>query len=261
METLTVGKGLVKIAVLGSLHGDEPQSVGLVEELARELHAHPEMTSQCTVLFIKSANPDGFVRRSPYNLNGVDLNRNFPSANWQLQANNRAGNKSAPEIETRTVIRLLEDFQPELLVHVKDTRGTATVNYEGPDSLRAQQVASRNGSKVAQGLGQATTGSVENYADTRLQCPSLTLLIPRESSTQAAWAKHRDALVAAVAPTTGSRTPSKTKPLSSADPFEERPTVRMNHKYIPVSTESSKSQPAFPLPVPEHGYFELPPPQ
>src|SRR5207244_736206 len=37
IETITLGKGAHHVAILGSLHGDEPQSVALVEELARHL--------------------------------------------------------------------------------------------------------------------------------------------------------------------------------------------------------------------------------
>lgn len=262
IETLTLGKGTFRVAVLGSLHGDEVQSVALVDELAHSLQTHPEQLANSTVLLIKSPNPDGFVRRTPHNINGIDLNRNFPSANWQSLSSGRAGSQAASEAETRVVIRLLEDFRPALLVHVKDSRGTATVNYEGPESSRADQVATRNGSQVAHDLGKATSGSVENFADTRLQCPSLTLLIPREPSTSAAWTKHRDALVAAVSPTTGKRLVDPKRPLTNTDPFESRPTVRPTSNTIPKTTAPANRPKSaeFPAPVPAHGYLELPSP-
>lgn len=266
IETLTLGKGSFRVAVLGSLHGDEVQSVALVDELAHSLQTHPEQLASSTVLLIKSPNPDGYVRRTPHNINGIDLNRNFPSTNWQAISSGRAGSHAASEAETRVVIRLLEDFRPALLVHVKDSRGTATVNYEGPESARASQVATRNGSQVAHDLGQATSGSVENFADTRLQCPSLTLLIPRESSTSAAWSKNRDALVAAVSPNIGKRLVDPKRPVTTTDPFDSRPTVRPTSNTT-LKNAPSKTTPAsrsksteFPAPVPAHGYLELPPP-
>ncbi|MGE5194427.1 MAG: M14 family zinc carboxypeptidase, partial [Deltaproteobacteria bacterium] len=182
IETLILGTGPSRIAILASLHGDETQSVSLVEELARSLRAHPESLRQATVLLVKCPNPDGFFTRSPYNLHGVDLNRNFPSANWKELQNSRAGARSASEAETRVIVRVLGDFRPKLLVHLKDSRHGGVINYEGEIRARAEQVAGMISSRLVKGLGEKTSGSVENYALTRLNCPSLTLLLPPEDS-------------------------------------------------------------------------------
>src|SRR5262249_51219413 len=136
--------------------------------------------------------------RSPYNIHGVDLNRNFPSANWKELGNSRAGAKSASEAETRVVVRVLGDFRPTLLIHLKDSRNTSTVNFEGALQAQAEQVADMISAGVVEGLGEKTTGSVENYALTRLDCPSLTMLLAREDSDEAAWARNRDVLLSLV---------------------------------------------------------------
>src|SRR5579872_613505 len=129
IETLMLGSGASRIVVLASLHGDETQSVSLVEELARFLRRHPEQLRSSTVLLVKCPNPDGFAGRSPYNVHGVDLNRNFPSANWQALASDRAGGRGASEVETRHVTRMLGDFHPWLVVHLKDSRNGNVVNF------------------------------------------------------------------------------------------------------------------------------------
>jgi protein MpaA len=272
IESTILGKGPRRIAIMASLHGDELQSVALVEELARCLKANPDYLRQTTVLLIKTPNPDGSFSQSPYNPRGVDLNHNFPSANWASLENKRAGAKSGSEAETKAIVRLLTDFKPVLVVHVKDSRTTGFVNFEGPAQARAEQTASLISCQVMQGRGERTTGSVENYALTRLSCPSLTLLLPREVNDEAAWAANRDGLVSLFETAAGlgnSKGPGRGEPSNSIreqpDPFEEGAVRNPPRKQRPAvrnmsQTDESSRLPEFPLPVPEHGYLELPPP-
>jgi protein MpaA len=275
IETLILGSGPARVAILASLHGDETQSVSLVEDLARSLRAHPEQLRDATVLLMKTPNPDGFFGRSPYNFNGVDLNRNFPSSNWKELRNNRAGAAAASEAETRVVMRVLGDFRPRLVVHLKDSRQSGTVNYEGEIQTIAEQVAGMISCQVVRGLGEKTSGSVESYVMTRLACPSLTMLLVREDSDEAAWAKNRDALLAVLGqsgPAPGADEKS-TSFNEQPDPFEEpmihkssmrrqRSSAADGNGTAATSAKSKKREPLpdFPAPVPDHGYLELPPP-
>jgi len=203
IESMTLGAGPARIAILGSMHGDETQSAGLVAELANYLVQHPQQFSGATVLLVKTPNPDGFDARSPFNIHGVDLNRNFPSANWKLLEHNRAGAKARSEAETQVAVRLLTDFHPSLLVHLKDSRRGGVVNFEGNIRSRAEQIAGLISGQVVQGLGEKTSGSVESFALSRLSCPSLTLLLARESDDEAAWARNQQALVSLCDPSAG----------------------------------------------------------
>lgn len=272
IESTVLGNGPQHIAIMASLHGDELQSVALVEELARCLRQNPDTLRQATVLLIKTPNPDGSYKQTPYNPRGVDLNHNFPSANWTVLDNQRSGAKPNSEVETKAIVRLLTDFKPGLLVHLKDSRAAGFVNFEGAAQSQAEQIASLISCQVMQGRGARTTGSVENFAQTKLSCPSLTLLLPREASDEAAWTANREALLSLLEPAAG-RNKSKgatgdelTNSIrEQPDPFEEgavrnpsrkaRPTVRNTSK-----TEESSRLPEFPAPVPETGYLELPPP-
>jgi protein MpaA len=271
LETLILGSGPARVAVMASLHGDETQSVSLVEDLARCLRAHPEYLRDATVLLIKCPNPDGYSSRSPYNIQGVDLNRNFPSPNWKELGNGRAGAKSASEAETRVVVRVLGDFRPGLLVHLKDRSTGAAVNCEGAIQALAEQVAGKISSRVVEGLGEKTSGSVENYALTRLNCPSLTLLLNREDSDEAAWARNRDALLSLLgSPSGAAASDEKSGSLDEQpDPFEEPAIHKSSMRRRrpagdgdPATSAHRKRAPLpeFPSPVPEHGYLELPPP-
>jgi protein MpaA len=277
IETLTLGSGPAHVAILASMHGDETQSTGLVEELAHYLVQHPEQLTGTTVLLVKSPNPDGYFARSPYNIHGVDLNRNFPTGNWKLLEHDRAGAKPKSEAETQVAVRLLTDFRPSLLVHIKDSRRGGVINFEGNIQSRADQIAGQLSCQVVQGLGEKTSGSVENFALTRFSCPSLTLLLAREKSDQAAWERNRDGLLSLCVATSGRRLRSDATGEDSAnsiddqpDPFEQAPVQKSSLRKPRQGTSSGKptssktgyqSQlPEFPVPVPDVGYLELPSP-
>jgi|GEM_PF-369552 len=279
IESMTLGAGPLRIAILASMHGDESQSSGLVTELADHLARNPQQLSGVTVLLVKSPNPDGLDARSPYNIHGVDLNRNFPAANWKLLEHNRAGAKAKSEAETQVAVRLLSDFHPSLLVHVKDSRRGGVVNFEGNNQARAEQIARLTSGQVVRGLGEKTSGSVENFALSRLSCPSLTLLLAREANDQAAWARYRETLLSLCeaspdqsfkgrvrSGTTGDNRGNAID--DQPDPFEQ-PAVqpsslrkqRAGERSGNASKTSYKSQlPEFPAPVPDAGYLELPSP-
>jgi hypothetical protein len=260
------------------MHGDEVQSVALIEALAGAVRQNPEYLQNVTVLLIRCPNPDGNAGRTPYNVHGVDLNRNFPSANWQALTNSRAGSRAASETETRVVVRLPNEFQPGLLVHLKDSRGRGVVNYEGLVQPRAEQIASLNACQVVQGLGEKTSGSIENFAQTQLKCPSLTVLVPREADDATAWEKNRESLLTLFASQQQNRSLSDLNRRSNAiddqpDPFDQ-PAVRNSstQKSRPaprgavagsttaLKREKNSKLPNFPAPVPDQGYIELPPP-
>lgn len=271
IESIVLGKGPRHVAVLASLHGGELQSVALVDELARCLRQNPDYLRQATVLLVKTPNPDGSFARSAYNARGVDLNHNFPSANWAVREDRRSGAQASSEVETKALVRLLSDFKPGLLVHVKESRSGAFVNFEGSAQTQAEQIAGLISCQVMQGRGERTTGSIENYALTRLSCPSLTLLLPHEASDEAAWNVNRDALVSLVQRPRQRDTaqPADDELTNSIreqpDPFEEGASRGKSRKAQPPVRNTGKKDersqlPEFPVPVPEHGYLELPAP-
>ena len=65
------------------------------------------------IYFIPCLNPDGMELNIRHNANGVDLNRNFPTKNWQLIDKNDdffGGKSPASEEETKFVIGIIEEI-------------------------------------------------------------------------------------------------------------------------------------------------------
>jgi protein MpaA len=282
-EAIVVGEGPRRVAVIGSLHGDQAQAISMLVNLARELRQRPDRAGGCQVLLVKTGNPDGLADRTELNSRGVDLNRNFPARNWQALANDLAGDRPGSEVETRAIIKLLEDFRPDLLVHLKDSPTTESeMNCEGSPAERiARQVARYGGYRLHSNLGQKTSGSLEAYALERLECPSLTLLLKRELDHEAAWRRHRTAVLSVFRDELEVNSSDwQDDPFHTVSLPEQRPPTKVRRQSSPksigdsstastraVTREASSSAAAAPAaeepagsPVPETGYFELPPP-
>ena len=69
----------IDVLLMAGIHGDEPEGTVLLSEALRFLL--PEELKNAVILCL---NPDGMAKGTRADANGVDLNRNFPTANWNL---------------------------------------------------------------------------------------------------------------------------------------------------------------------------------
>ncbi len=79
------GDGPIRVLFIGGLHtGAEDNTRILAEMMVQYFTDHPDaIPSNVTLYILPSVNPDGSANASHNNANGVDLNRNWPSANWR----------------------------------------------------------------------------------------------------------------------------------------------------------------------------------
>lgn len=87
-------------------------------------------------------NPDGFVKKTRTNAHRVDVNRNFPTKDWdeaavknwktQLKSNPRRnpGTIAGSEPETKCALKHIEDFQPDFIVSVHTP--LKVLDFDGP---------------------------------------------------------------------------------------------------------------------------------
>ncbi|MDH3647372.1 MAG: M14 family zinc carboxypeptidase [Gammaproteobacteria bacterium] len=133
-----------RVLLVGGIHGDEYSSVSIVfkwlamleEDLGERFHWR----------VVPVLNPDGLLRpprmSQRMNANGVDLNRNFPTPDWEAKAfkywvnrarkNKRRYPGPAPlsEPETAWLVQQIETFQPHAVVSVHAPHGV--VDFDGP---------------------------------------------------------------------------------------------------------------------------------
>lgn len=201
IQAACFGLGPGRVLLIGSIHGDEPEGLPLVERLASELAAGSVRSPCATILIVRNLNPDGTAAGTRTNINGVDLNRNFPASNWQPQAPEPRyypGTRPSSESETQVLLELLDCFRPDRIVVLHSTRGEPMVNYDGPARELAEAMSRLDGYPVRDTIGYPTPGSLGSYAGKDLQIPIITLELPRGISADVAWEQNRQALYHAV---------------------------------------------------------------
>jgi len=88
-----VGSGnQIALVVIGSIHGNEANTEALVRDLMEQYVSAPELVpSESTLYFVPTMNPDGLAAGTRQNTNQVDLNRNWPTDDWQTDAARTSG--------------------------------------------------------------------------------------------------------------------------------------------------------------------------
>lgn len=160
------GKG--KTLIIGVFHGDEPQGKYLIDEYLKKNNAEG-------LLFIPCLNPDGLQLGKRTNANGVDLNRNFPTKNWELTEKNEffGGMRAGSEIETQFLTDTISEFKPELILTLHAPY--KVVNYDGPAKEISEKISQIINYPVEASIGYPTPGSFGTYAGIERQIPTITL--------------------------------------------------------------------------------------
>jgi predicted deacylase len=93
IQVTRVGSGdLVALVIIGSIHGDEANTEALVRSLMEQYADAPELVSpEFTLYFVPTMNPDGLAAGTRSNANQADLNRNWPTDDWQADAARTSG--------------------------------------------------------------------------------------------------------------------------------------------------------------------------
>lgn len=118
------------IIFLGGVHGDELPTVYLLLRLAHHLEQHPQLLKDKCIVIAPLVNPDGFLAKPPRRVNsaGIDINRNFPTKDWNRDAvrlwkrkahSNRRyfpGRKPGSEQETQFQVALIKRYRPQKIM-------------------------------------------------------------------------------------------------------------------------------------------------
>ena len=203
IEALVLGRaGGRTTLILGGFHGDEPKGVSIAYRLVELLESGGYVVADLASIIVLVVNPDGFERRKRRNVNGVDINRNFPTRNWQRTVQRSrmfGGNAAGSEPETRAVIEAVNRYHPTRIISVHSINGGRHCNnFDGPAEAIASMMQRFNGYPVESSIGYPTPGSFGTWAGVERNIPTITLELPSGHSTKRCWEENRDALLAAV---------------------------------------------------------------
>lgn len=172
-----------KVLFMGGIHGDEYSAVSIMFKWMDKLNQHHSGLFHWKV--IPLLNPDGLLegrRAQRQNGRGVDLNRNFPTSDWNELAhqywekrtwrNERRypGEFANSEIETQWFVGQIEEFKPDVIIAVHAPH--ELVDYDGP-----QEGPQQLGNLRLRRLG-IYPGSLGNYGGVDLKIPVVTIELP-----------------------------------------------------------------------------------
>lgn len=127
------------ILVISLIHGDE---IGAGSLGRYWLERVQDIDPRNNWRIIPVANPDGAEKKSRTNASGVDLNRNFPTVDWEAEAVNYwkkeakssarkfPGEKAASEPEINCLLSHIHEFKPQFVISVHTPLNV--LDFDGP---------------------------------------------------------------------------------------------------------------------------------
>jgi hypothetical protein len=188
-----------RILIVGGTHGDELTSVSVTLRWIEKLSLHHRGLFHWHL--VPMMNPDGVLKKGATrtNGNGVDLNRNMPSDDWERNAikyweekggkdpRKYPGETASSEPETQWLIDEINSFKPDAIISVHAPYGV--VDF---DSLLLN-TAPKSLGKLRLNLLGTYPGSLGNYAGINLNIPVITLELahswemPSEAESTKIW--------------------------------------------------------------------------
>ncbi len=171
-----------RVLLFGGIHGDEYSSVSIVFKWMSILDQHHSGLFHWHI--VPLLNPDGLLQEKSQrgNANGVDLNRNFPTSNWEEESerywiektdrNPRRypGESALSEPEAQWLVEEIERFKPDVIVTIHAPHGV--VDYDGPPDGPYKL------GRLYLGLLGTYPGSLGRYAGIQKQISIVTVELP-----------------------------------------------------------------------------------
>lgn len=187
----------LKILLLGGIHGDERTASSIVFKWLAALQKNHQQEFNWRVIPV--LNPDGLLAIKPMRMNarGVDLNRNFPTPNWQKEAGaywvraTRSDPRRFPgkmpisEPESKWVYDTIEHYKPDVVISVHAPFGV--LDLDGPAK------PPRSFGRLWYNRVGVYPGSLGNYSGLYKHIPVVTIelpnatIMPADAEVQRIW--------------------------------------------------------------------------
>lgn len=163
LDVLCTGEGDAMALLVGGMHmGPERNSSALVAQLAiAARNGSLQVPGGVRVCMLPVLNPDGLSGGYRTNANGVDLNRNWPTADWRSDAYHplsgtvSGGSKPLSEPESLALYRYIVNAEPDLVISWHCCAGLVEAN----EASRAAEL----GRRYAEAAGIAYIEEWDSY--------------------------------------------------------------------------------------------------
>lgn len=183
--------------ILTMVHADEVTPLYLGLRLAHWSKKYQSSLKGVRVVIAPLVNPDGFYRKPRTRMNGrgVDVNRNFPTSDWESRALRTWKTKyksdprrfpgPTPSSEPETVFQenLIRTFRPQKILSIHSPLNH--MDYDGPNNLTLAKFPVsyvQECLKLRKQLKAISSGffpgSLGNYAGKELGIPTVTMELP-----------------------------------------------------------------------------------
>ena len=217
-ETSETSKANTTVILCG-VHGDEITPIKFCWDLINELQKSASFQDKLIIVAPLVA-PDSFFVEKPTRTNGrgVDVNRNFPTADWKADAHKRwkqqlksdkrkfPGHAPASEQETVFQMNLILRYKPNKVISVHAP--LTLLDYDGPTLIgegnKSAKMLLEQMSNKASGYKVSNypifPGSLGNWAGKEKHIPTYTLELPNSNpgETSDFWILFKDAVMFAI---------------------------------------------------------------
>lgn len=201
------GNGPNTVLYVGGMHGNEYSSVILMERWLEELDRHPKrIPNDKTIIVIPESCPDCVAARSRLNASNVDLNRNFPTDDWQPEVYipgpthlpEGGGTEALSEPESAALTALVRRERPVLTLTYHAVADIVISNDAGRSAEWGREYARLSGydfsttNDIENVFNYQATGAFEDWIHDEFNLPALLIELSTMASDE--MQNNRDAL-------------------------------------------------------------------
>ncbi|MBS0204021.1 MAG: hypothetical protein JSS49_14035 [Planctomycetes bacterium] len=247
LHTRRFGQQGTRSLVIAGMDGKDLISTRWNDELVETLVTQKGLFQSNEVMVFRAANPDGLIKKSSTNAQGVLINRNFPSRRYQFLTDKSAGSGPSSEAETKAILQVLYTFRPRRIIHLSSTNGRSVIYYNRASKDLAASLQKQYSLDARPLDVELMPGSLEDFADGTLDAAVVSLKLNTGPDWRQAWSQHRPMVLSAISGQNADKMLSVSEELVNAAPDSESSRI----PDLNVEPARVKNR---------RGYEELPPP-
>ncbi len=199
------GTGATTVLFTGGIHGNERSGSYIMKDWVNYLDGNAyKIPANKQIVVVPEINPDGLASYTRNNAHNVNLDRNFPAANWKANIDTSSGilvggggSSALSEPEAKALADLTTSLRPRLEVSFHAQGSLIGANQFGDSSVIGNLYGSLVGyrsmiGQAEQTMGYSITGEYEDWMGEKYSTPAILIELPTLSGRY--FTAHQQAL-------------------------------------------------------------------